>query len=99
MFSSCDQNVFHEASASVNCVLSALVRLLELPICEPITHVPTVSKQSLQRQVSHTFVCQLVTHACTAWMLQASAAGGNINECDQCCHVVEEDERGVDAPQ
>lgn len=31
-------------------------------------------------------------------MLQASGAGGNVNECDQCCQVVEGDQREMLLP-
>lgn len=55
MFSSCDQSAFNEASAPLsvgqmiecNCVLSAFMRLFGPPISDPISPVPTVSKQSL----------------------------------------------------
>lgn len=50
-------------------------------------------------QVSDTSIWWLVVHACTGRMLGASGAGGNINECDQCCQVVEGDQREMVAPQ
>lgn len=54
MFSSCDQRVFNEASAPLNtiqmiqCQPECVGGLFELTISDPITPLPTVSKQSLQ---------------------------------------------------
>lgn len=94
-------SVFNEASVPLNtgqmieCVLSAFVCLLGPLISGPTTHLPTTSKQSPHGSG----FWYLVLHACTVWMLQASGAGGSINECDQCCQVVEGDQGKIVAPQ
>lgn len=51
------------------------------------------------RQVFDTFIWESVVHACSSQMLQASAAGGDIDESDRCCQVVEGDLREMAAPQ
>lgn len=64
-------------------------------ISGPVTHVPTMSTQS--EHVSG--IWELVVHACSSRMLQAPGAGGDIDESDQCCQVVEGDVREMVAPQ
>lgn len=74
--------------------------LFELTISDPITPLPTVSKQSLQASgfwKLHLLAGQSL--APLARTLQASAAGDGVNERDQCCHLVGEGQRGMDAPR
>lgn len=51
------------------------------------------------RQVFDTFIREVVVHACSRQTLRAPGAGGDIDESDQCCQVVEGDVREMVAPQ